>query len=140
MEVVLAGFAGGIAQAGYVSRIRGLAPDRCLVVPIDVGKWSAAALVADHHGQVVGELFEFDLTVSGVARFMDIVGEAGRRIGAQSVRISVEAAGHHHRSVATTLARNGFDVELNPYQVKTARVQLGQARVKTDLRDCLAIG
>jgi transposase len=111
-----------------------------LVVPIDVGKWSAAALVADHHGQVVGELFEFDLTVSGVARFMDVVGDVERRIGAQSVRIGVEAAGHYHRSVATTLECNGFDVvELNPYQVKTARVQLGQARVKTDLRDCLAM-
>jgi transposase len=103
-------------------------------------QWSAAALVADHHGQVVGELFEFDLTVSGVARFMDVVGDVERRIGAQSVRIGVEAAGHYHRSVATTLECNGFDVvELNPYQVKTARVQLGQARVKTDLRDCLAM-
>lgn len=30
-------------------------------------------------------------------------------------------------------------VELNPYQVKMARVQLGQARTKTDLRDCLAM-
>jgi hypothetical protein len=58
---VLVGFAGGVAQAGYVSRIRGLAPDRCLVVALDVGKRSAAAPVADHHGQVVGELFEFDL-------------------------------------------------------------------------------
>lgn len=38
------------------------------------------------------------------------------------------------------MARKGFDVvELNPYQVKTARVQLGQARVKTDRRDCLAM-
>lgn len=133
-------FAGGAAQAGYVSRIRDLAPDRCLVVPVDVGKRAAAALVADDHGQVVGELFEFNLTVSGLDRFMGVVGDVKRRIGAQSIRIGVEAAGHYHRSVATTLARNGFDVvELNPYQVKTARVQLGQARVKTDRRDCLAM-
>ncbi len=30
-------------------------------------------------------------------------------------------------------------VELNPAAVKTARTQLGQARVKTDVRDCLAM-
>lgn len=73
-------------------------------------------------------------------RFVDLVGEVERRIGAQSLRIGVEAAGHYHRSVATTLARKGFDVvELNPFQVKTARVQLGHARVKTDQRDCLAM-
>jgi transposase len=137
---VLTGFAGGAAQAGYVSRIRGLAPDRCLVVAVDVGKRSAAVLVADHHGQIVGELFEFDLTVSGVGRFIGVVADAERLIGAQSVRVGVEAAGHYHRAVATTLTRKGFDVvELNPYQVKTARVQLGQARVKTDRRDCLAM-
>lgn len=136
----MTGFAGGVAQAGYVSRIRGLVPDRCLVVAVDVGKWSAAALVADHHGQVVGELFEFDLTMSGVDRFVDVVVDVRRRIDAHSLRIGVEAAGHYHRAVATTLARNGFDVvELNPFQVKTARVQLGQARVKTDRRDCLAM-
>lgn len=137
---MLTGFAGGAAQAGYVARIRGLAPDRCLVVSIDVGKWSVAALVADQHGQVMGELFEFDLTVSGIDRFVGVVGAVERRAGAQSVRIGVEAAGHYHRSVAATLACKGFDVvELNPLQVKTARVQLGQARVKTDRRDCLAM-
>jgi transposase len=30
-------------------------------------------------------------------------------------------------------------VELNPYQVKLARVQLGAARVKSDARDCMAM-
>jgi hypothetical protein len=35
-----------------------------------------------------------------------------------------------------TLRDKGFEViELNPYPVKTARAQLGQARIKTDLRD-----
>src|SRR5262249_7826734 len=30
-------------------------------------------------------------------------------------------------------------VELNPYQVKIARTRLGLARIKTDLRDCMAM-
>ncbi len=136
----MTGFAGGAAQAGYVTRIRDLAPQRCLVVPVDVGKCSAVALVADHYGQIVGELFEFDLTVSGAARFASTVAAVQRRVGAASLRVGVEAAGHYHQALAATLRTGGFDVvELNPYQVKTARAQLGQARVKTDLRDCLAM-
>jgi transposase len=136
----LISFAGGAAQAEYVSRVRGLAPERCLVVAVDVGKRSAATLVADHHGQVVEDLWEFDLTISGLDRFIGMVADVERRIDAQSVRIGIEAAGHYHRATATTLAHKGFDVvELNPYQVKTARTQMGQARVKTDRRDCLAM-
>jgi transposase len=110
MRFVLTGFAGGAAQAGHVSRIRGLAPDRCLVVAVDVGKRSAAPLVADHHSQIVGELFEFDLTVSGVDRFIGVVAGAERLIDAPSVRVRVEAVGHYHRALPTTLARSGFDV------------------------------
>jgi transposase len=58
----VASFAGGNAQAGYVDRIRGLEPQRCLVVPVDVGKRAAAALVADHYGQIITAPFEFDLS------------------------------------------------------------------------------
>ena len=34
-------FAGGRAQAEYMTRVWGIAPERCLVVPVDVGKRSA---------------------------------------------------------------------------------------------------
>jgi transposase len=54
--------------------------------------------------------------------------------------VGIEAAGHYHQALAVTLRDKGFDVvELNPYQVKIARAQLGQARIKTDLRDCMAM-
>jgi len=49
--------AGGIAQANYVKRVRGLDPGRCLVVPIDVDKRAGLALVANHHGEVIGDPF-----------------------------------------------------------------------------------
>jgi transposase len=136
----VASFAGGAAQAGYMARVRDLAPQHCLVVPVDVGKHSAMSLVADHYGQIVGEPFEFGLTVPGVDTFVTAVEAVARRTGSASVRVGVEAAGHYHQALATTLRGKGFDVvELNPYQVKTARAQLGQARIKTDLRDCMAM-
>jgi transposase len=139
-EVDVASFAGGLAQAGYVARVRDLAPQLCLVVPVVVGKRSAVALVADHYGQIVGEPFQFDLTVSGAAVFTAAVAAAAARVAALSVRVGIEAAGHYHQALAAALQGQGFDVvELNPYQVKTARTQLGQARMKTDVRDCLAM-
>jgi transposase len=129
----VASFAGGVAQAGYMARTRDLAPKRCLVVPVDVGKHAAMALVADHCGQIVREPFEFDLTASGARRFIAAVDVACRRASAQSVRVGIEAAGRYHRALAATLRGKGLDVvELNPYQVKIARVQLGAARIKTD--------
>jgi transposase len=136
----VASFAGGVAQAGYVGRVRDLPPQRCLVVPVDVGKRTAMALVADHYGQIVAEPFEFDLTLSGVGKLVAIIAAVRRRVSAESVRVGVEAAGHYHQALATTLRSHGFDVvELNPYQVKMARIQLGAARVKTDVRDCTAM-
>jgi transposase len=88
----------------------------------------------------VGEPFEFGLTISGVDTFVATVNAVAGRTGSASMRVGIEAAGHYHRALASTLRGKGFDVvELNPYQVKTARTQLGQARIKTDLRDCMAM-
>lgn len=84
----------GLATAD-LARMRGLVPDRCLVVAADVGKHTAAALVANDHGQVLGELAEF-----GVGRLAEAVVDVQRRVSAQSVRIGMEAAGHYHHSVA----------------------------------------
>ena len=133
-------FAGGVGQADYMDRIRGLPPQRCLVVPVDVGKRSAMTLIADHFGHVVSGPMEFHLTLSGLTQFVGAVTTTQQRTSAASIRVGIEAAGHYHWALATTLRRRGFDVvELNPYHVKMARAQLGQARLKTDLRDCLAM-
>ncbi|MGH9128450.1 MAG: hypothetical protein ACRDY2_05670 [Acidimicrobiales bacterium] len=45
------------------------------MVPIDVGKSAAMALVADHYGEVVVAPFNFDLTESG---FGLLAGEIAR--------------------------------------------------------------
>lgn len=133
-------FAGGAAQAAYMTRIRGLAPDRCLVVPVDVGKRAAVALVADHQGLVVHDPFEFALSRAGTDQLLTAASKVERSARAASVRFGIEAAGHYHRTLASTLHGQGLDVvELNPRAVKLARAQLGQARVKTDVRDCLAM-
>jgi transposase len=133
-------FAGGRAQADYMERVRGIPPARCLVVPIDVGKRSAVSLVADHEGRVVHDPIIFPMTATGTRTLMSIAAAVERDRVAASVRFGIEAAGHYHRVLASTLHASGLDVvELNPAAVKIARSQLGHARVKTDVRDCLAM-
>lgn len=69
---------GGQLQAQFMARVRGRDPQRCLVVPIDVGKSTAAALIADHYGEVVVEPFDFALTEAGFTRRIGTCPERGR--------------------------------------------------------------
>lgn len=67
---------GGQLQAQFMARVRGRDPQRCLVVPIDVGKSTAAALIADHYGEVVVEPFDFALTEAGFTRLEAAIARA----------------------------------------------------------------
>ncbi|MDD1064158.1 IS110 family transposase [Streptomyces cocklensis] len=133
-------FVGGRAQAEYMARVSDLPQGRCLVVAVDVGKHSAMGLIADHCGQIIGAPIDFELTLPGAGVLELAIRSAVDDRDAASVRVGIEAAGHYHRALAATLRERGLDVvELNPYQVKLARGQMGQARIKTDLRDCMAM-
>lgn len=130
----------GAGQAEYMARIRGADRERCLVVPVDVGKRSAMALVADHCHEVVVAPFEFDLTDAGVAALLEAADQRAFMVGAVSVRFGVESAGHYHRGLVARLDELDRDVvELNPAVVKDARGRIGHRRVKTDVQDCLAM-
>jgi hypothetical protein len=59
---------GGQLQAQFMARMRGRDLGRCLVVPVDVGKSMAMALVADHYGEILIAPFGFDLTETGFAQ------------------------------------------------------------------------
>ena len=132
----MARFIGGELQAEFMGRLRGIDPDRCLVVPVDVGKSMAMSLVADHYGEVVTAPFEFDLTESGVANLIEAVAQAECSRSAVVVRVGVEAAGHYHRTVVARLRRAGLEVvELNPGAVKQARSQQLLRALKSDARD-----
>ena len=132
-------FIGDGSQQEYVERTRGLDPSRCLAAGIDVGKYEALCLIADHRDEVVGEALTFPLTEPGVRALEPLLAAAVTARAAASVRIGVETAGHYHRTVVARLVAAGHDVvELNPAHVKAA-TQQGSRRLKTDLRDAAAI-
>jgi transposase len=129
-------FVGGDLQGDYMARVRGVDPRRCLVVPVDVGKWSAMALVADHHGEVVVTPFIFNLDEPGVRRLLSVVETASGDRDAAVCRVGVESAGHYHRTLVGRLRAGGTEVvELNPAAVKQARAQQLLGRLKSDERD-----
>lgn len=118
------GFVGGQLQlqAEYMRRVLGVDPRRCLAVPVDVGKASAMALVADHDGEVVAPCFVFDLTERGFARLAQVIERSRDERHSVVCRVGVEAAGHYHRTLVARLRSGGFEVvELNPATVKQAR-------------------
>jgi transposase len=134
--VVLSRFVGGDLQERFMARVRGADPAACLVVPVDVGKWSAMALVADHHGEIVAAPFEFGLDERGVRCLLSVI--EARVADRQGVlcRVGVESAGHYHRTLVARLRTAGVEVvELNPAQVKEARAQQLLRRLKSDERD-----
>jgi transposase len=127
---------GGQLQAQFMARVRGRDLGRCLVVPVDVGKAMAMALVADHYGEIVVAPFEFGLTETGFMSLAAAVARADAERGAEIVRVGVESAGHYHRTLVARLRSGGFEVvELNPAAVKEARSQQLLRRLKSDARD-----
>lgn len=129
-------FVGGSLQAEFMARVRDLDPSRCLVVPVDIGKWSAMALVADHYGEVIVEPFELALTETGVASLLVAIARAEAAREAQICRVGIEATGHYHRTLVSRLSGAGAEViTLNPAAVKQARSQQLMRTLKSDQRD-----
>jgi len=133
-------FVRGADQAEFVSRLRGVPGDRVLLVPVDVGKRSAMSMVANQLGEVIVDPFEFLLDRPGVDVLLNRVAAADEAAGAAVVRFGVEAAGHYHRTLTTALQTERVEVvELHPGAVHKARTEMGQRRLKSDLRDLAAM-
>lgn len=124
-----------------VAQTRGLAPERLVAVPIDVGKGSAAALVCDFTGELLVGRFHFALTRVGVAGLVGRVQAVQAARPVELVRVGIEAAGHYHRplSSAGVLPADWQLVEYNPAHVAAQRRTNGQRGVKTDAVDLAAI-
>jgi transposase len=129
-------YVGGSLQAEFMARVRDVDPARCLVVPVDVGKWSAMALVADHYGEMIVEPFTFTLSEPGVQTLLVAIARVDAARQAQICRVGIEAAGHYHRTLMSRLAGEGLEVvQLNPAAVKEARAQQLMRTLKSDQRD-----
>lgn len=126
-------------QAEPIRQASGLA--ELVAVPIDVGKASAMALVADFAGQRLVKPFMFALDRDGLIDLVLAVEGALEGRPVRLIRVGVEAAGHYHRPLTRTGALpSGWEVvELNPAHVTAQRRVNGQRGIKTDQIDLTAI-
>jgi transposase len=127
------------AQAESIRQVSGLA--ELIAIPVDVGKASAMALVADFAGQQLVRPFTFSLDRDGLIALVLAVEGALEGRPVRLIRVGVEAAGHYHRPLTRTGALpSGWEVvELNPAHVTAQRKVNGQRGVKTDQVDLTAI-
>ena len=116
-------------------------PQQRLAVPVDVGKHTAMALVADFAGDRLVAPLTFSLDRLGIVELIGRVGRAARDREAMHVEVGVEAAGHYHRplTVSGLLPAEWELIELNPAQVTEQRRVLGKRGVKTDQVDLAAM-
>jgi transposase len=127
--------------AQRAARIARVAAERRLLVPVDVGKHEALALVADATGERLVAPFTFALDGPGLAQFVQQVERvAGARNDVQ-VEVGIEAAGHYHRPVTASgmLPSSWTLIELNPAHVTEQRRVLGKRGIKTDQVDLAAM-
>ena len=123
------------------ARIGRVPADRRLLVPVDVGKHGAMALVADATGERLVAPFTFALDRPGLAEFVQRVDRVVGGRGDVAVEVGVESAGHYHRPVTASgvLPSSWTLVELNPAHVTEQRRVLGKRGIKTDQVDLAAM-
>src|SRR5882757_5639455 len=116
----------GSLGAEMVARIRGVAPERCLAVGIDVAKASWHVLIANFLGEVVVAGVDIVADEAGYAEVRKRIDGAAAEAEAQVVRVGVESAGHYHETLAGRLIADGYEVVgHNPAAVKNSRAESG---------------
>jgi transposase len=119
---------GGQRAGAFMKLVRGIDPQRILLVGIDVAKATWFVVASTLLGEVV---------VDGVR----LIATTRAELDAQLVVVGIEAAGHHHQTLTSHLSDRGELVVrlLNPGQVAAVRKQQGNRRRKTDWLDAAAV-
>jgi hypothetical protein len=125
--------------AKRAARIAQVAAADRLLVPVDVGKHDAMAMVADATGERLVAPFTFTLDRPGMTAFTARVADVV--LDRSLVEVGVESAGHYHRPITASgvLPSSWTLVELNPAHVTEQRRVLGKRGIKTDQIDLAAM-
>ena len=124
----------------FTDEIRNLNLEKVLIVPIDAGKNSHKALVANYFGDILYDTFEFANSITGIKMCDSIIQGVYSSINAQKIVIGIESTGHYYENLYRNLIALGYDVAIvNPSSVYSQRT--GQLNwCKTDDIDLCAIG
>lgn len=132
---------GGERGRAFLDLVGPTAPERVLLIGIDVAKSSWFAMGADLLGNVVLPGCKLMAFAIGLEHLKEKICEARERTNAQLVIVGIEATGHLHQALAAHLADvDGIEVRLlNPAAVAAVRSAQLNRRRKTDELDAAAI-
>lgn len=124
----------------FTDEIRNLNLQQVLVIPIECGKNSHKALVANYFGDILHDSFEFANSITGIKMCDSIIQGVSSSINAQKVIVGIESTGHYYENLYRNLITLRYDVAIvNPASVYSQRA--GQLNwCKTDEIDLCAIG
>jgi hypothetical protein len=131
---------GGVRAAGFRELVRAAAPDRVLLVGVDVAKATWFVVASTLLGEVVVDGVRLVADRAGLAELERLIATTRAELGGQLVVVGIEAAGHHHQTLAAHLGdRDGLVVRLlNPGQVaavRSSRATAGARRLAGRGRD-----
>jgi len=124
----------------FTDEIRNLNLKQVLVIPVECGKNSHKALVANYFGDILYDAFEFTNSITGIKMFDSIIKNTSLSVNAQKIIIGMESTGHYYENLYRNLTNMKYDVAIvNPSSVYSQRT--GQLNwCKTDDIDLCAIG
>ncbi len=124
----------------FTDEIRNLNLEKVLVIPIECGKNSHKALVANYFGDILYDSFEFANSNTGVKMLDSIIQDISSSVNAQKIVVGIESTGHYYENLYRNLITLSYDVAIvNPSSVYSQRT--GQLNwCKTDEIDLCAIG
>jgi transposase len=106
----------------FIDQIRGLDPERILIVPIDMAKFSGKAMICNYYVDILIDPFSFSMDQSGIEKLISEIQCAVKQYNALKVFTAIESTGHYHEPVVRMLEGAGYPVVImNAYSTAEER-------------------
>lgn len=112
-----------------------------MIIPLEIGKSSHKALIANYFGHILQAPFEFHNSYEGVRFLQNNILHISKKQPIEKIIIGMEATGHYFKKTAAHLNNMGYDnlFILNPLSTSYCR-KAGLTWSKTDDIDLSAVG
>lgn len=132
---------GGSKGNLLAERLKSTNLEKVMIVPIEIGKDSHKALLADYFGSIFKESFEFHSSQEGINFLHNTISRVSKEHQFEKIFLSLEATGHYYQKPALSINELGYDnlFILNPLSTKQCR-KAGLVWSKTDDIDLKANG
>jgi len=132
---------GGSKGNILAERIKSTPVEKTMIVPIEIGKNSHKALLADYGGSIFKDSFEFHSSQEGITFLNNTICKVAKEYHIEGVFVGMEATGHYFKKPAESLYMLGYEniFVLNPLTTSQFR-KAGLTWSKTDEIDLRAIG